>query len=344
MLNLNDIGGNMPKLKLAAYNIEWMSRLFRTKSVEPLTDVNSRPEQYGRSLSVAHVIKTIDPDILGICEGPNSAQHLENWVGEYLPDSGYSVLMADKAFLSRGQQELAFLYKANKVHLQVAHEQNARNKPFNRRFEFDTDDDKIKEVYKFYRPPLEVRVSTPAGKELAMIMQAHPKSKGIFSHVDMLNYERNSRRNRLKLFAESTWIRVRVEQWIKDGHRVIVMGDFNDGPEKDYYEYRFGKSAIELVMGSIWEPGKLLLNAVGRPEWTRWGWNPSSARFKDRFTEDYVNVLIDHILLSQDIKMLAPGFVWNPYQQKKTITDKAFKGALRNASDHFPVSVNVQIG
>ncbi|TKJ44026.1 hypothetical protein CEE36_02595 [candidate division TA06 bacterium B3_TA06] len=340
----------MHKLKLCSYNIKWMAHLFKKKGVEPLTGSSEEAE---RSKAIAYVIKAVDPDILGICEAPNSPQHLENWVREFLSDAGYNVVMAEEGFLSRGQQELAVLYKSEKVHVGVAHERNAKRDPFNGRFEFDTDDDRIEEIHRFYRPPLEALITTPDGnRELAMLMVTHTKSKGIFNAVDLLTYERSSRRNRLKLLAQCSWIRKRVDQWMnEDGCQVIVMGDFNDGPEMDYDERRLCKSAVEIVMGSIWEPSGVLQNAVEKPGW-RWsrnrkkaGWMPASACFKDRFTEDYVNVLIDHVLFSQGIKISEPGCgrVWNPYQNEKEIGDKKLREALDKASDHYPVSVEVEI-
>ncbi len=114
--------------------------------------------------------------------------------------------------------------------------------------------------------------------------------------MDIIHWERESIRNRLKLFAECEWIRRRVEEWLEDGSEVVVMGDFNDGPGMDYYELKYGRSAIEIVMGDIFEPDLILRSYMGRPKWTSKGWKPTSARFKDRMTEVYVNVVIDHIL------------------------------------------------
>jgi endonuclease/exonuclease/phosphatase family metal-dependent hydrolase len=329
----------MTSLRFAAYNIEWMTRLFRKKSTEPLTGSGSK--EYKRSLSIAKVIKKIDPDILGICEAPNSQKHLENWLQEFLNGAGYSVAMHNEEFLSPGQQEIAVLFKGDKVHVKVKPEGEAKHKPFNKKIEMDTDDDRIKEVYKFYRPPLEVEIEDLSGKQLVKLLVAHTKSKGIFNQMDMLHYERTSRRDRMKLFAEASWIRYRTNQWLDEKSKVVVMGDFNDGPEMDYYETLFGKSAIELAMGSIWEPERILHNVIGKPKWGEYGWKPTSARFKDRFTEDYVNVLIDHILISDRIKISEPGLVWNPYQEK--IEDEKVSEAFKGASDHFPISVGLEL-
>ena len=54
--------------------------------------------------------------------------------------------------------------------------------------------------------------------------------------------------------------------------------------------------AVETIMGDLFKPDSVLRNYAGRLQFKRYGWEPSSARFKDRITETYANVLIDHIL------------------------------------------------
>ena len=196
-------------------------------------------------------------------------------------------------------------------------------------------------MYKHYRPPLEVKVKVKdTGNEFRLIV-AHTKSKGIFSSVDMVHLERESRRNRLKIFAECHWIRRRVDEWLDRGHDVVVMGDINDGPGMDEYEMRYGRSGVEQIMGSVFEPDRVLRNHVGRPKWGRYGWSPSTVRFKDRITETNINVLIDHILISAGLKTSGgtPHQVWNPFENNAA---KPVKDALLAASDHFPVTINLR--
>jgi len=204
-------------------------------------------------------------------------------------------------------------------------------------FQYDTDGDRIEEIYKFYRPPLEVELEEiQTGKKFYIIL-AHAKSKGIFSTVDMVHWEKENERNRRKLYAECRWIRNRVEKWLKQNRNVIVMGDINDGPGMDYYEAKFGRSAIEIIMGDIFEPDKILRNYCGKPKWGDYGWEPSTTRFKDRFTESNVNAIIDHIMMSKDINYIDGSHkIWNPY-----ILNEAnnIKQSLLDASDHFPVCI-----
>ncbi|MGY8750314.1 MAG: hypothetical protein ACKVHR_19910 [Pirellulales bacterium] len=121
---------------------------------------------------------------------------------------------------------------------------------------------------------------------------AHTKPKGIFSSVDMVNLERESRRNRLKIFAECRWIRQRVDEWIDKGHNVVVMGEINDGIGMGEYEMRYGRSGVAVIMGTIFEPDRILRNHAGRPKWGQPGWSPSTVRFKDRISNGRIHCLL----------------------------------------------------
>ena len=123
--------------------------------------------------------------------------------------------------------------------------------------------------------------------------------------------------------------------------KVVVMGDINDGFGTDYYEQRFSRSAVEILLGDVWYPERILRHVLPRPKINKYGWVPSTGRFKDRLTGDKFNVLIDHILVSQSVR-LRDAMVWNPYLDQKDDAKaakvKAVRNALLNASDHFPVS------
>ena len=173
-------------------------------------------------------------------------------------------------------------------------------------------------------------------------MLVHAKSKGVFDIVDQIHLERINRRNRLKLYGETTWIRQRIESWFDKGRKIVVMGDINDGPGMDVFEMQHGKSAVEIIMGDIFYPEKILKNYLGRPQFKGQGWTPSSARFYDKVTENPINVLIDHILLSQDIPVVPDSArIWNPFEAKSNEPISGMKDTFKIASDHFPVSIDL---
>jgi hypothetical protein len=341
------------KLKLAVYNMEWMKDLFFADGTPKKANEGSKDDRkHGkRSELLASVVQAIDPDVLCIVEGPNTladgsktaSAQLEAWCDLHDLDADYEAV---HGIPSGGQQELCALFKKSKIHLVHDPEGKASKHPFDEPFLVDTMDTLIKAQYKHYRPPLELSLREPggAGDELARLIVVHTKSKGIFDSVDLARFEQLSERNRRKLYAECYSVRERCDQWFDEqpGQKIIVTGDVNDGFGLDYYEQRFSRSAVEILLGDVWEPDKILRQVLPRPKLGKYGWNPSSSRYQDRITGDYFNVLIDHILLSQSI-VAENARVWNPFLKDAPDDVKALKKALKDASDHFPVSVQIEI-
>ncbi len=333
-------------IRIATWNIEHFNAYFKTDNSLKTTE-----EAKEKFKVISDILKNhLKPDLLAVVEAPNTTtstgiqsgvKKLENFAADY----GLSINKAVQGFVSAGTQELVIMYDPTKM--TISHKPEGGSSPtkdprFNAEFHFDADDDKIKEMYKHYRPPFEAKVTLNNGTEL-WVMVVHAKSKGIFSSVEQINLERLSRRNRLKLYAECTWIRRRIDSWLRKGRKIIVLGDMNDGPGMDEYELRYGKSAVEILMGDIFTPSTLLENHLGKPKYGRYGWEPASASFKERITEDYINVLIDHILVSQNVKTKPDSCrVWNPWQADGNDPIKGLKTEFRKASDHFPVSIDLK--
>lgn len=338
------------ELKIAVYNMEWMVKLFDTDG-----NLKTDQESLERAGYLAEVVKLIDPDFLGIVEGPDTTKdgsksaslQIKQWADHFGLDADYQAV---HGFPSGGRQELCALYKSAKI--AVEHKPTlAKNKnPFDEAFLVDTNEELIKEQYKHYRPPLELSVKDPtSNSEIARIIVAHSKSKGIFDRVDFARYELLSERNRRKLFAECFSIRERCDQWLeeKPDRAVIVMGDINDGFGKDYYEQRFSRSAVEILLGDVWHPQKILKSVLSdKPKVGKYGWTPSTSRFTDTVTNDKLNVLIDHILVSRNI-VVKDTIIWNPFIDHKPASKdqqiKSIKAALTKAADHFPVSATIEL-
>ncbi len=228
------------ELKIAVYNMEWMRRLFFSDGSPKKADEGSQEDRkHGeRSAMLAEVVRTIDPDILCIVEGPDTlanqtktaSEQLEAWRDLHQLDANY---VATHGFPSSGQQELCALFKKNKVTVVHDPEKRQSKNPFNESFLVDTTESLIKEFYKHFRPPLElsIRDGGQNDQERALLIVAHAKSKGIFDAVDFARFEQLSERNRKELFAECFSIRERCDQWFKENSdaKIIVTGDINDG-------------------------------------------------------------------------------------------------------------------
>lgn len=337
------------KLNVAVYNMEWMKKLFTGAG-----EVKTSGEAAERSARLAAVVEAMNVDFLGVVEGPDTtasgsrsaAKQLKKWADHHGLNPAFKAV---EGITSPGQQELCALYRSDRI--RVTHKPTkAKSKhPFDQPFIVDTADSLIKEQYKHFRPPLELAIKPAAGgDEIARVIIAHAKSKGIFDKVDMARFEQVSARNRKKLYAECYSIRERVDQWLIDEPKrhVIVMGDINDGFGQDYYELRFRKSAVEMLLGDVWYPERVLRHVLPRPRLGQYGWNPSTSSYTDKITKDRFNVLIDHILVSQGVKV-DDYTLWNPHYDHKDTAKNDKVDAIRNelfkASDHFPVSARLTV-
>lgn len=329
------------KLKIAVYNVEWMRNLFDTDG-QPVTTGKDGE----RSRQLAAIIDAMDPDFLGVVEGPNTlvsgaktaTAQLEAWSQLFLPSKVYKGI---HGFPSAGQQELCAIYKPDKLKVLFTPVVD-QSKRFDEPFLVDTTNRLIKEQYEHYRPPLELSLLTPDGQFISRVIIAHTKSKGIFDMVDYARFEQISARDRLKLYAECMSIRERCDSYLQKGQQVMVMGDINDGFDLDFYENKFSKSAVEILLGDTWYPELILKSTLPKPKLNSYGYVPNSSRYKDRITGDKINVLIDHILVSQGLNC-SNGKVWNPYLEKDNLTIQGLRAQLLNASDHFPVMVEIEI-
>jgi endonuclease/exonuclease/phosphatase family metal-dependent hydrolase len=112
----------------------------------------------------------------------------------------------------------------------------------------------------------------------------------------------------------------------------------------DFYEGRFGKSAIEILLGSVYEPNLIVKSALGKPKLGKYGWSPSSSSFTDTITKNWFTVLIDHILVSNGIQ-ISECTVLNPFDEphRSSLSDE-LKKALKEGSDHFPVFADIEVG
>ena len=328
------------KLKIGAYNTEWMRDLFN-KNGTPKTE----GEEFERSKKLAKIINKINPDFLGIVEGPDTladgsktaSQQLEKWGDKFGLNPNYRAV---HGYPSAGQQELCAIYDSSKIKVSYTPTNDKKNQ-FNKPFLVDTTNKLIKEQYKHFRPPLELTIEDLSGNEFSKVIIAHTKSKGIFSAVDYAKFEQISARDRMRLYAECMSIRKKCDYYLNNGSEVIVMGDINDGIGMDFYENKFSKSAVEILLGDVWKSENILRSVLPKPKWTSYGWKPSSSRFTDRITEDTVNVLIDHILVSSKL-IFSNGKVWNPYEMKNDVEIQEVSSELKKASDHFPIVTEIE--
>lgn len=341
-------------LRLATYNVEWFNALFDNHGRLLEDDKPSaryrvtRGEQLG---ALGIVFTALDADGIVIIEAPDTngkrstVTALENFARAY----GLRARKAMIGFPSETEQEIAFLYDPDRL--------SARHDPlgptpttsrpegaprFDTSFRYDLDSDSVFESIRFSKPPLELAVTTTAGRKLRLI-GVHAKSKNPYGAVGHEAQLRLSIENRRKQLAQCLWLRRRVEEHLAAGDSLIVLGDFNDGPGIDEFEKLFGHSGVEIVLGTTPDPALQLTDPhAAMALQSRVGLAPTSARFYLAPQKRYFEALLDFIMVSPDLAATRPDWrIWHPFNDPAVTAIPELREALLQASDHFPVTIDL---
>ncbi|MCB2124482.1 MAG: endonuclease [Rhodobacteraceae bacterium] len=343
-------------MRLATYNVEWFSNLFDRNGVM-LEDGGwsarynvTRADQLG---SLGIVFTAMDADAVMIIEAPdNNRRHktvamLEAFAARY----GLRTRKALLGYENETQQEIALLYDPDK--LSAEHDpiglpdepvEGVSTPRFDTSYRIDLNIDRTLDTVRFSKPPLEVAVTTAAGARLRLI-GVHVKSKAPHGAESEAQVKRLAIENRRKQLAQCIWLRERVLEHLRAKESLIVMGDFNDGPGIDEYEKLFGRSGVEIVLG--WdEPHETRLFdpharvAFGK----KLAAMPSTARFYLDDKGAYFSALLDYIMVSPDIRAKGPKWrIWHPFDDPGCYRVPELREALLTASDHFPVTIDVDL-
>lgn len=342
-------------LRLGAYNIEWFNALFTDRG-RLLEDRElsarykiTRADQLG---AIAIVLTALDADGLMIVEGPDqgskrsTVRALETFAHHF----GLRARKAVHGFASETEQEIAFLYDPDRItaiHAPLgdpAPPVGASGAPrFDTSLRADLDLDGVAEQIRFSKPPLELAL-TVDGKPLRMI-GVHAKSKAPHGRMTEAEFIRVSIENRRKQLAECQWLRRRIDEHLTAGDSLIVLGDFNDGPGLDEYEKLFGHSGVEIAMGLDAAPEMRLFDphacmALAQPT----GISATTARFWLAPKKRYFEALLDFIMVSPDLAARKPDWrIWHPFNDPAVMAVPELCDALLTASDHFPVTLDLNL-
>ncbi|MDZ4394008.1 endonuclease/exonuclease/phosphatase family protein [Cypionkella sp.] len=342
------------RLRLASYNVEWFNALFDDRG--RLLEDREYSARYkitrGDQLAALGIVFTaLDADGVMIIEAPDTngrrstVTALERFAAQY----GLRARQAIIGYVSETEQEIAFLYDPDK--LSVRHDPQGEPAPsrgapgaprFDSQLRLDINGDGVEDLVRFSKPPLELVITTNAGRELRLI-GVHAKSKAPHGAGDDAAFKRISIDNRRKQLAECLWLRARIDRQLEAGDSLIVLGDFNDGPGLDEYEKLFGLSGIEIVLGQgdqirLHEPHAAMALSQTNPL------APSTARFWLQPQKRYFEALLDFIMVSPDLAATKPIWrIWHPLDDPAVLEVRELADALLSASDHFPVTLDLAL-
>ncbi|WP_299743001.1 endonuclease/exonuclease/phosphatase family protein [uncultured Tateyamaria sp.] len=331
-------------MRFATYNVEWMNSLFDEDGQLLNDDGWSSRHDVTRAAqtdALRTAFRALDADAVMVIEAPDNSRNRDT-IKALQTFARFADLRAREAvigFSNDTQQEIALLYDPDVLtvlHDPLIHQDAPR---FDERFRIDLDIDATQDDVVFSKPPLELEVETAQGLSLRMI-GAHLKSKAPHGANNRDEVMRISIANRRKQLAQAIWLRARINGLLGDGHPVVLMGDLNDGPGLDEYENLFGRSSVEIIMGTgdtaLFDPHAR--QALQR----RLGAMPTTARFWIRPEQRYLQALLDYIMVSPDLAGHEPVWrIWHPLDDPDCWAHSALRDALVTASDHFPVSLDI---
>ncbi len=341
-------------MRVATYNVEWFDALFDEENRLRLDRGKSGRHSVTRARqakSLGRVFNALDADLVMVVEAPDSHKNRDTKVAleGFARHFGLRANRCEMGFENQTQQEIACLYDPTK--LQVRHDpigaatgkKGSSDAPrFDGVFRWDLDVDAKSDPIRFSKPPLELAVETTAGHYLRMI-GVHVKSKAPHGARNAADVMRISIENRRKQLAQCIWLRARVEHHLEQGESLMVMGDLNDGPGLDEYEQLFGRSGVEIVLG---ETGDNCLFDPHAQQAIRqkMAAAPTTARFYLGRNKRYLQALLDYIMVSADLRHKNPSWrIWHPFEDPECYNDKPLREALLAASDHFPVTLDIDL-
>lgn len=337
-------------LRLATYNIEWFNALFDDAGGLLADDAWSARYDVTRAdqaAAIATVLRALDADAVMIIEAPDhhkgrsTVTALEGFAAVMGLRTGRALV----GFTNDTQQEIALLYDPDRV-AAVHDPQGAPGGDvprFDGAFGIDLDVDAREDRVRFSKPPLEVALSTSGGARLRLI-GVHLKSKAPHGAVTPDDVKRIGIANRRKQLAQAIWLRARVAAHLAAGDPLVVLGDLNDGPGLDEFEHLFGRSSVEIVLGEgqgapLYDPHARA--ALGQ----RIGAVHATSRFYLRGQKRYLQALLDYIMVSPDLRARGPVWrIWHPFDDPACWHDPVLRDALLTASDHFPVTLDIEPG
>ncbi len=339
-------------MRIATYNVEWMTNLFDDLGELLADDAWSGRQDVTRAAqleALGIVFTALDADAVLVIEAPDSHRRRDGVMAleNFAAWAGLRARRAVMGFVNETQQEIALLYDPDA--LSPRHDpkgtetgkQGSGDAPrFDAVFRIDLDIDNTLETVRWSKPPLELAVETTGGRAFRMI-GVHAKSKAPYGVEGREAIMRQAIANRRKQLAQCIWLRQRVDAHLAAGDPLIVLGDLNDGPGLDEYEKLFRRSGVEIVLGEgtgtrLYDPHAeaLLLR--------RFGAMPSTARFWIDDQDRYLQTLLDYVMVSPDLRALGGLWrIWHPFDDPKCFRVPELREALLTASDHFPVTLDI---
>ncbi|MCX7564827.1 endonuclease/exonuclease/phosphatase family protein [Sulfitobacter sp. F26169L] len=341
-------------MRIATYNVEWFASLFDAQDRLIEDDQSSGRWNVTRARQTAAlgtVFRALDADAIMVVEAPDAGRKhstvtaLEHFAARFDLRAREAVM----GFANDTQQEIALLYDPDMM--TAIHDpqgnssgrDGARGAPrFDGSLLIDLDIDATEDRVVFSKPPIELAVTTRSGFAFRMI-GAHLKSKAPHGARNDAHAMQIAIANRRKQLAQAIWLRARIDAHLADETPLMLLGDLNDGPGLDAFENLFGRSSVEIVLGAegaypLFDPHAA--RALGQ----RLAAMPTTSRFWIAPEKRFLQALLDYIMVCPRLRAKSPRWrIWHPLDDPTCWGDVELREALIAASDHFPVTLDIDL-
>jgi hypothetical protein len=334
-------------VRIVNWNIEWMNDWFVGGGSVAFRQDNPRrgiTDVADLCRRVASVVKSLDPDVLTIEEGPSDIREMELFVETYLIDGQGNGLFDIFGGIDGGAQKIYTLVKKGGEFRNPVIPADDLTLALRKPWEADIDGDYWLEDYEFTRQPLVVEGRKGDENSKLRIVALHTKSKYVHNGESLwknpdtrIEYVREAIKNRRRISSEAMRVRTYLDDLLNENidSLCVATGDFNDGPGIDYFEKRYlTHNVTDILLGSTYYPDLLFKHAFLErvPEQQRY-----TAIFDD-FIDDIPGrpLLLDHILVSPALspRIEDSGIA---HQEYNAGTDSSASGRQKYVSDHRPV-------
>ncbi len=334
-------------MKVMNWNIEWMNKWFSGNN-NPVWGSSSLSPGKARTCAakVTAVITDIGPDLLCIQEGPSATAEMDLFIADFLSDSNgplFEYIIGSDG----GAQKLYVLRRIDGAFAAMDRATDMLTQELADLWDADVNGDMLLEGYDFTRLPLVVDVD-PIGSAPIRMVVLHTKSK--FVKFGKSKWNNPARRQefvvqaleaRRRISAEGFRLRIYLDALVEadPAARVIVTGDWNDGPGRDLFERSYlTHNVADIVLGSTFTPELIFSHPLLKHV-------PATALFTARF-DDFVDEINDRPLLL-DHFAISPALT--PWVETAEIGHRPYEDQLTGSgrsredrpSDHRPIIVEL---
>jgi len=328
-------------LKVTSWNVEWLDKLF--------DNIDTKKQK--RIDAIKQEIMDIDADVLCMLESLKGEVRIDAFCTDILEDKYVAVKALAKDYKIQGRQWIWFLVKreledsASLLPTIVYDEFSSASWDVHYWGSFET------KKHRHYRHP-QVLVLNWQGTRLELI-GLHTKSKFVQGGQSSWNaggqkqkeFVEGAIKARIKMTTEVSnvrdYINTKFEQVANPA--IMVMGDLNDGPGKEYFEKQYlFFDLLSNLQGDVFSAERFLNHALfDFEDDLRW-----TVNFKDFIDKDRnPKILLDHILFTQS---MVDGSLPIIIESKSGYVEHEIHDLINannpkyaRTSDHKPVSVMI---